>query len=87
MPLPPPPPIAFITTEEFFFKSLKKLDACFKDVFPCVPLTTGISNLRANFFASDLSPKIVKDFSEGPINFNLACLAAFAKAGFSLKNP
>ena len=59
MPLPPPPAIAFITIEEFFFKSLKKLDACFKDVFPCVPLTTGISNLRANFFASDLSPKIV----------------------------
>ena len=47
------------------------LDACFKDVFPCVPLTTGISNLRANFFASDLSPKIVKHFSNvSPFFFN-----------------
>ena len=76
-----------MTIEEFFFKPFKKSEACFKDVFPSVPLITGISSFLASSFALVLSPKVLKDFSLGPINFIFAFLVSLAKSGFSLKKP
>ena len=84
--MPPPPPAALIKTGNPIFSQISFASLIF-DTPPSDPSITGRPFFFAIFFASILSPIILINFEEGPINLILLSSKIFAKLEFSDKNP